>query len=331
MKFSGHQTFPLRISWLPKAVEAFVAGEDPLTNPEKGIVDLGLGKNMVTALRFWVDAYNVATYANSKWTMTQFGDLVFNPDSGADPFLEDPATAWLLHWQISTRRNDPLFAWDTIINRWNDTHFSPSQMMEVFRRGAEKFNKGYSDVTLRQHLDIFIHTYCSTRSGTQEDNLDSPLSDIGLIQNFGDRETESGSNEVCYRIDTLCKHSINDALFRYALEDWWNANEEAEDTMPLKEIASGANSPGRVFRLPETDIHDHLSQLAKEHPHIFHFTESLNQRQIQRARRTDMAELLCNVYSRLNRLRAWLLRHWMLILSAYLLRLVPTREVVSGI
>ena len=119
MKFSGHQTFPLRISWLPKAVEAFVAGEDPLTNPEKGIVDLGLGKNMVTALRFWVDAYNVATYANSKWTMTQFGDLVFNPDSGADPFLEDPATAWLLHWQISTRRNDPLFAWDSRISAYS--------------------------------------------------------------------------------------------------------------------------------------------------------------------------------------------------------------------
>jgi hypothetical protein len=31
-RFSGHQTFPLRIAWLPKAIQEIACGRDPLTN-----------------------------------------------------------------------------------------------------------------------------------------------------------------------------------------------------------------------------------------------------------------------------------------------------------
>ena len=42
-RFSGHQTFPLRIAWLPKAVVEINKGKDPLTNIDEGIISLGLG------------------------------------------------------------------------------------------------------------------------------------------------------------------------------------------------------------------------------------------------------------------------------------------------
>src|SRR4051812_13993234 len=52
-RYSGHQTFPLRIAWLPKAVREIASGRDPLSNIDEGIVSLGLGKNMVESLRCW--------------------------------------------------------------------------------------------------------------------------------------------------------------------------------------------------------------------------------------------------------------------------------------
>ena len=67
-RFSGHQTFPLRITWIPKAVAEIVADRDPLTDIDEGITQLGLGKNMVEALRCWIEAFRIATRADRKST-----------------------------------------------------------------------------------------------------------------------------------------------------------------------------------------------------------------------------------------------------------------------
>ena len=60
-RFSGHQTFPLRIAWIPKALDELHRGNDPLSDVDLGIANLGLGKNMVEALRCWIDAFQIAT------------------------------------------------------------------------------------------------------------------------------------------------------------------------------------------------------------------------------------------------------------------------------
>ena len=47
--FSGHETFPLRFSWLAKAVEA--ADDNPeIFGDEVAIATFGVGRNMVRAI-----------------------------------------------------------------------------------------------------------------------------------------------------------------------------------------------------------------------------------------------------------------------------------------
>src|SRR5580693_4439407 len=87
-RFSGHQTFPLRIAWIPKAVGEIVRGCDPLTNIDEGITKLGLGKNMVEALRCWIEAFQIANRGNGSWSLTPIGSLIFHPEEGLDPYLE---------------------------------------------------------------------------------------------------------------------------------------------------------------------------------------------------------------------------------------------------
>ena len=84
------------------AIREISLGRDPLTNIDEGIVSLGLGKNMVESMRCWIEAFQIATKEDDGWEMSEVGDLVFNPDSGLDPFLEDHSSNWLLHWLIST-------------------------------------------------------------------------------------------------------------------------------------------------------------------------------------------------------------------------------------
>jgi hypothetical protein len=53
--FGRHETFPLRYSWLTKGIQALLA--DPgVFQSDEATVTLGVGKNMVSAIRYWLEA-----------------------------------------------------------------------------------------------------------------------------------------------------------------------------------------------------------------------------------------------------------------------------------
>ena len=56
--FSGHETFAFRYTWLKKGVDAFTADADVFRS-ERAIVTLGVGKNMVSSIRYWAGATGV--------------------------------------------------------------------------------------------------------------------------------------------------------------------------------------------------------------------------------------------------------------------------------
>ena len=100
--FSGHETFVFRYGWIKKAVDAV------LDNPEtfqdaNAIVKLGVGKNMVASIRHWALATHMLEEQpktrGNQINCSELGRLIFG-QSGHDPYLEDPNTLWVLHWNI---------------------------------------------------------------------------------------------------------------------------------------------------------------------------------------------------------------------------------------
>jgi hypothetical protein len=60
LKFSGHDTFHCRQQWLLKGIE--LIGNDELSgfyNLEDAILNLGVGKNMVQAIQYWIRAFGL--------------------------------------------------------------------------------------------------------------------------------------------------------------------------------------------------------------------------------------------------------------------------------
>ena len=55
-RFTGHETFPCRYPWIPKAVTALKDQPDLFKDIDNAIVRLGVGKQMTRAIRFWVEA-----------------------------------------------------------------------------------------------------------------------------------------------------------------------------------------------------------------------------------------------------------------------------------
>jgi hypothetical protein len=107
LSFAGHETFPFRYAWLKKGVDR-VSADGTLFRRDDAMTRLGVGKNMVRSIRHWCLAAGVIEEVPGKssrpsgcFKVSPFGKALFGA-KGLDPYLEDPATLWLLHWQVVT-------------------------------------------------------------------------------------------------------------------------------------------------------------------------------------------------------------------------------------
>lgn len=298
-RFSGHETFPCRYAWLPKAFRALKANERAFADEEAAIVELGVGKNMVRAMRFWVQIAGVATPTNGGYAVTDFGRAIFDTD-GYDPYLEDVRTLWLIHWQISTQGSEPLFAWDFLLNRWQYPEISRTEVLRAFRQEADRLDRKLSDVTLQQHFDTFLHTYVPTRSpkgDIREDNLDCPLIELDLIQKVGERTLDkTGKREIVYAFRRESKPEISTELFLYCLHDFWQKHHPNERSLTFRHVAVVPGSPGQILKLPESDIRDRLEQITEDSHGMFQYRDSAAMQQITMQEDTVGHDFLADIY-----------------------------------
>jgi len=264
MRFSGHESFACRYAWLPKALQAVTASPEIFSDEDAAMMELGVGKNMVRSIRFWAEAGGMVEPARSGLSPSSLGQQIFL-DAGFDPFLEDITTLWLIHWKLSTNAN-PLLAWDFLLNRWQETEFSESRVLTGLKKEVDATQRTASEVTLRQHFAIFLHTYLAARTRKDEiseDNLDCPLTELELIVKVGEREGKDSNSrrEPIYAFRREDKPGISHGLFAFCVNDFWNRAYPNEKTLPARAIANAHGSPGQIFKIPEQEIYQRLAEV----------------------------------------------------------------------
>jgi hypothetical protein len=301
MRFSGHESFACRYAWLPKAYREICKNPNTFGDEQDAMVRLGVGKNMVRSIRFWVEVTAVAMQsADRSLSPTDFGQAVFS-EVGFDPFLEDERTLWLLHWNIAARRgDDALFAWEFLLNRWPYPELTRSEALAALEREVRRLNEPHSSVTLAQHLDVFLHTYVATRGvrASFEDSLDCPLAELELLHPAGERRIGgSGRRDTIYAFRREAKPEITPALFEYCLDDFWRRNHPDEATLTFRDVALAPGSIGQIFKLPEDDIRARLDRYTRADAKLpFAYQPSAVQGLLARRGANERVNLLERVY-----------------------------------
>lgn len=300
-RFSGHESFPFRYTWLPKAIRGLKENPFLFSNDDddEAMVSLGIGKNMVRSMRFWVQATGMAESAdNGSMKPSALGKILFK-DAGLDPFLEDIQTLWVLHWNIATQKDEPLFAWRFLLNDWQESEFAEQGVLRAFERESQRLARKLSLVTLKQHFEVFLHTYIPTRGKKAEileDNLDCPLTELELITVVGERDMGGHRREVVYAFRREEKPSITTELFSWALNDFWEKMHPNEKTLPVGVIATGIGSPGQIFKIPEGDVMARLAEIESVTNGAFSYQESSALPQVHRERQIDRFALLDSAF-----------------------------------
>ena len=307
-RFSGHESFPCRYTWLPKAYRTIHTNPLLFADDNHAMVQLGVGKNMVKAIRFWVQAFGVAEQRSEQQGLfiTPFGHAIFNQQGGQDPFLEDIRTLWLLHWKVSTVVDAPLFAWYFLLNRWQNAEFSRTEVLEAFGVESDRMERSLSDFTKQQHFEIFLHTYLPVRArkgnDILEENLDCPLTELHWVLPAGERAMEEvGKREQLYAFRQDAKPDVTGPLLAYCLFDFWRSYRREERSLSFRDIYALPGSVGQIFKLTDLDLQSRLGELHKDSQHFFEYRDSAAlPRLVKTGELNEQAEalLLSGIYGR---------------------------------
>src|SRR5699024_9687640 len=102
MKFRAHDTFFIRKGWLNKGMKCVKAKSDVFVSKEENPMDvLGLGSNMVKALRYWLQAVGLTSEPRSGKRTQSFTDLG-NSVYENDRYIEESGTLLLLQYKLAT-------------------------------------------------------------------------------------------------------------------------------------------------------------------------------------------------------------------------------------
>ena len=110
---------------------------------DDAIAVLGVGKNMVRSIRHWCSAAGIVqettgedTTRSGRLEPTAFGRRIFGTNDGLDPYLEDSATLWLIHWQIASNQSRA-GTWYWTFSHFNEPDFSFDALSAAIYRWAQ--------------------------------------------------------------------------------------------------------------------------------------------------------------------------------------------------
>ena len=272
-----HETFAPRYGWLKKGYDAAAADDTVFTAPD-AIQRLGVGKNMVRSIRFWCLAFRVlqasdgeSATSRSALRSTAFGQSLLGP-RGWDPYLEDPASLWLLHWQLFVPPYQAA-SWPLAFNRCTAMSFTTRQLAESLESAACEFEslRRLSTSGFQKDASCITRMYGATESRRNPDIV-SPFAELGLIRSAGDGKS--------FTFNLGLKRTLPPAVVLASALSYVHHWHGSAHSVSLSQLAYGWNAPGSVFKLSETEVGRCLAEAVKPIRGVY-LSESLGNRLLQ--------------------------------------------------
>lgn len=258
--FGRHEKFAFRHGWLRKGVDA-TENNPTIFSSDEALVELGVGKNMVRSIRHWCQTVGLLEEIDGPGRAQSLGpsELARNlfAEDGWDPFLEEVASLWLVHWQLASNQERSL-VWSLVFSTFLEDEFTKKQLVNFLSRQFQRLGVRITESMIKRETDCFLSTYVTswTRSGAlTEESLDCPLTDLNLIRFL----PEDG----VYRFNVGPKPSLPTEVFSYGLSAFLGRIARNRRTVAVEECVYHPGSPGQIFKLDENSVIEYLEAIEE--------------------------------------------------------------------
>jgi hypothetical protein len=275
LQFSGHDSFICKQFWLKKGYD-FLSQKGNF-NEEAAVVKLGVGKNMVTSISYWLKAFGIAE--NSHVTTT-LGSFIFDEKNGVDPYLENLGTIWLLHYSLIKTNKASIYNLFFNEFRKGKFEFTKDQLANFIRRKLEAVGQSnFTSNTINSDISVFIRNYLKPDyRGSKfdvEDDFSNLMIDLDLMETYQSENAE-GRTVEWYKVENKQHIDLPYEVVLFAILD----NEVYGNSIPFKELLSGHNSPGSLFAMTDESLYQKIEKITAENKDII-YTESAGVRELQ--------------------------------------------------
>lgn len=268
LRFSGHDTFIVRSFWPKKGYDFIVNGGK--FNSEDAVIELGVGKNMVTSIQFWMKALGLLEDNNS--TLTDFAKFLLD-DNGVDPFLEDIGSIWLLHYFLVKTGYSSIYSLVFNELRKERALFTKTQLATFIKRKySEAEDNSLNQNTIEKDISVFVRLYnrVDFQSLTKdfEDEVNSLMIELELITASIEEEIKEGAHKK-EKVEWFYLHgedraSLPAEIVLFSIID----NFEKLNNIGLKRLEIEPNSPGMVFLLSKDALYKQLKNIENLYPGV---------------------------------------------------------------
>ncbi len=256
---------------------------------------MGVGKNMVASIRYWLKAFNIV---DSKDEVTEFGESLFS-DKGFDPFLEDSASLWLLHYQLVSK--GLASSYFLIFNefRKEKMHFNKDTFVNYVKRKAET-EKGlsFNPKTVGDDFDVFRKLYLSGNEDSKngiEDSFSGILTELGLLKSMMQVKEENGKKiryDLFY-IENTERLALPAEVLLYAI----CSNPAYGASISLHSLENDINSPGNIFALNRSGLVSKIEEAVEAYSFIT-YTDQAGIKELQFKKEIAPLEILKLYYAK---------------------------------
>ncbi len=280
--FARHETFHLRYGWLTKGFQS-LSKDKKAFEADTATVTLGVGKNMVSSIKYWLRACQMIESNN--YEFTDIGKLILDEKKGLDPYLEDEGTIWLLHWLLVTNPTMATsFYW--FFNRFHKPEFTAQELLTALNDFVKETiidTKRPSLGTIKNDALIIPRMYTQSKGNTRttlEEALDSPFSLLHLVS-----QTAGGRS---YQSKPEVRPALSIGIIGFAAAQLLQHRDK--NIIPIEDLMySRDNFPtlGSTFRLTETDLITKLERLVNYIPGVFEIRDTAGLHQLFRVNDID--------------------------------------------
>ena len=277
--FSGHESFSCKSLWLKKGYDFVVAGND--FNSAEAVIGLGVGKNMVASIRFWLKAFGITENDQLTW----LGNYLFGESKGKDKYLEDIATLWLLHFNLVFSEEATLYKMFFCGVQRERSHFEREQVLTYVKLRMVEAGKMtlFNENTVKKDIGVLLQNYTLPRKPQSNEDYSSLLIDLDLI-----RQSSEGKG---YYFNVDGKRKITKEIFLYGLLKLKEV--EGDNTIAFDTIQERI---GLVFCMQDYETIEMLKQLANEYSQNFAYSDVAGIKQVQFTKDLDVKQVLDNYY-----------------------------------
>ncbi len=289
MRFSGHETFICKQFWLKKGYDFLVAGRK--FSDENAVVELGVGKNMVSAIGFWMKAFGLC---NDKWELSEMAHYIFG-DEGKDTYLEDIGSIWLLHYLLVKENYASIYSLFFNGFRRGRIEFTLEQLHKYIESLAKEDNS-YNVNTITTDIMVLQRMYQKADNTEKkiepEDIYSGIFNDLQLMTKLRvEKYGEKGLIDL-FRISNEDKQNLPAEIVLFSILD----NYSDMETIGFKELEVGDNSPGIVFALNKDGLYSKIEKITERYKNVV-FSSNAGVQVLQFKSTINKWEVLNNYYA----------------------------------